>query len=302
MSPASRFLLVSRIGRDSLHRHWLGDGADRGFDVLLSAYDESAPPVMAAGVTFEYRPGSKVAGYAALFDAHAQRIDTYDYVAIFDDDLLADARAIARLFAIVADQNLKIAQPALTHDSHFTYAALLRHPSFRLRYVTYVEMMCPVFRTDVLRRVLPLFALGYESGVDLIWCNLVWESPRDFAVIDETPVRHTRRVGALKARNGFVGDRRYEDDIHAILARFGLPWLPCLPYGALDRAGAPVAGRLAYAADAARLAFVAPRHPPLRDRMRNIAVYWSHLLRRRARNLPTAWPDQPAGAAITPRS
>jgi hypothetical protein len=300
MSPRRRFLLVARIGRDSLHRHWLGVEPERGFDVLLSAYDSAVEPVAAPGVTFEYRPGSKVAGYAALFDAHRHRLEDYDYIALFDDDLLADAPRIARLFQIVAEHKLKIAQPALTHDSHFTYAALLRHPSFHLRYMTQIEMMCPVFRSDVLFQVLPLFALGYESGIDLIWCNLTSGSPRDFAVIDATPVRHTRRIGTSKASNGFVGGRRYEDDIHGILGRFNLPWLPCLPYGAIGVDGAFVEHRMAFAPDAARLALIAPRQAPFLDRSRNIAVYWKHLLLRDARNLSVAWPAASVDSAVGP--
>jgi hypothetical protein len=289
MTAPRRFLLVSRIGPDSLHPHWLGNGRDRGFDVLLSAYSPLVEPCTGTGVTFEYRSGAKVAGYAAVFDAHRDVLARYDYVAIFDDDLLARPAGIKRLFQIVADHDLKIAQPALTDDSHFTYACLVRHPSFQLRFVNYIEMMCPVFRTDILLEILPLFALGYESGIDLIWCNLTYTSPRDFAVIDAAPVRHTRRVGTSKALNGFVDGRRYEDDIHAILKRFRLSWLPCVPYSAIRRDGATVKGRLAFALDAARLALIAPRHPPLRDRSRNIAVYWKHLLIARARNLHAAW-------------
>lgn len=294
MTAPRRFLLVSRIGPDSLHHYWLGDGGDRSFDVLLSAYSPLVEPCVGPGVSFEYRPGAKVAGYAALFDAHRATLARYDYVAIFDDDLLVLPGGIARLFNIVASHNLKIAQPALTLDSHFTYACLLRHPSFKLRFVNYIEMMCPVFRTDILLDILPLFALGYESGVDLIWCNLTPSSPTDFAVIDATPVRHTRRVGAGKALNGFVDGRRYEDDIHSILERFGLPWLPCLPYSAIRRNGKAVEGRLAFVPDAARLALIANRQSPLRDRSRNIAVYWKHLLMAGARNLSATWP--------TPRS
>ncbi len=289
MTRPGRFLLVSRVGPQSLHRRWLGEAADRGFDVLLSAYDRAVPPPDAPGVTFEYRPGPKVAGYATLFEAHRHRLEQYDYVATFDDDLIAEPGGIARLFEIVADANLKIAQPALTHDSHFTYAALLRHPSFRLRYVTFIEMMCPVFRTDILLQILPLFALGYESGIDLIWCNLVHDAPTDFAVIDEAPVRHSRRVGAAKAMNGFVRGRRYEDDIHGIVDLFALPWLPCVPYSAVRLNGKSADHRSALLRDAARLALVAPRHAPILDRVRNIAVYWNHLLRRPARNLRVSW-------------
>lgn len=286
----NRFLLVSRTGPNSLHRHWLSPATGRNFDLFLSSYDPAAVAPDAVDVRLEYRPGTKVAGYGAFLRAHEALWKAYDYVALFDDDLLVDAAGISRLFDLVSRHDLKIAQPALTRDSHFTYPALLRHPGFLLRHVTYIEMMCPVFRTDVLEEVLPLFERGYESGIDLIWGNLVHERPEDFAVIDAVPVRHTRPVGAGKQANGFTDGRRYEDDINAILAEFGSDWLPCVPYGGVLSNGRRVRGRRAVALSALSLLPAVTSNPPLRMNARNMAVYWKHLFSAPARNVRLEWP------------
>lgn len=284
MEPA-RYLLLSRIGPDSLHRHWLKAGERRNFDLLLSSYDPSLPPPEGDGVHFEYRPGRKVAGYGAMLAEHEQLIARYDYVALFDDDLIVGPGDLSRLFDIAATHNLKIAQPALTPDSYFTYAALLRHPGFLLRHLTYVEMMCPVFRTDILLALRPLFDMGYESGIDIIWSNLVDAGPRDLAVIDAVAVQHSRRVGSAKAANGFGDGRVYEDDIGAILDRFGCPWLPCLPYGGVLTSGRCVTGRRAMLVPAVSLITAVPARAPVKRRIRNMAVYWKHLLTASARNV-----------------
>lgn len=291
-----RALLISRIGPRSLHRHWLGElgpGAPdtpRGFDVLLSSYDPAVTVQEGEGVFFEHRPGSKVAGYGALLRAHRALLAQYDYVALFDDDLLIDSADLARLFAIVREHKPKIAQPALTPESYFTYAALLRHPGFMLRHMSYIEMMCPIFRADILDSLIPLFELGHESGIDIIWSNLVWEHPHDLAVIDAVPIVHTQRVGGRKADNGFVDGRRYEDDIAAILARFGAQWLPCLPYGGIRADGRAVKGRGAMMPAALGLARAVPLQRPMKMRARNLAVYWKHMLTARARNIALDWP------------
>lgn len=291
-----RALLISRIGPRSLHSRWLGElglgvpDAPRGFDVLLSAYDPAVTATEGEGIMFEVRPGSKVAGYGGLLREHRALLARYDYVALFDDDLLIESTDLTRLFTIVREHKLKIAQPALTPESYFTYAALLRHPGFVLRYMSYIEMMCPIFRADVLERLIPLFELGHESGIDIIWSNLVWEHPRDFAVIDAVPVVHTQRVGGRKADNGFVGGRRYEDDIAAILARFGAQWLPCLPYGAIRADGQAVEGRGAMVRAALELARAVPLQRPMKMRARNLAVYWKHMLTARAHNSVLDWP------------
>jgi len=280
-----RYLLISRVGRQSLHREWLEPAVARGFDVLLSAYDPAVTDPGQTGVTFEVRPGAKVAGYGDVLAAHADRIAGYDYVALFDDDLSIDAAALTRLFEIADAHDLKIAQPALSHDSHFTYAALLHSPAFRLRFVNYIEMMCPVFRADVLKAVQPLYSMGYESGIDLIWCNLVATSDRDFAVIDDVVVRHTRSVGTSKSANGFTGGKRYEDDIYAILARFGLPWLSCVPYAGVYHGGTVTQNRWALGLRALPLIGAIPQAQGAKLRARSVAVYWKHLVTRKPRNI-----------------
>jgi hypothetical protein len=281
----ARYLIVSRVGPDSLHRHWLEPGGRRNFDLFLSSYDPDLSQPQGEGVHFEYRPGRKVAGYGAFLAEHAELLRRYDYVALFDDDLLVGSEELSRLFDIVAGHGLKIAQPALTPDSYFTYAALLRHPGFLLRQVTYVEMMCPVFRTDILLSLAPLFHMGYESGIDIIWSNMVDAGPEDLAVIDAVAVQHSRRVGSAKAANGFAAGRVYEDDISAILARFQCPWLPCVLYGGVRTDGRRVVGRTAMLAAAASLITALPAQAPIKRRARNMAVYWKHLLTAPARNI-----------------
>ncbi len=289
ITESSRFLVISRVGQQSLHREWCGPTSERRFDVLLSAYDNAVADPRQPGILFEHRPGAKVAGYGDVMRDHAELIARYDYVSLFDDDLSISARDLQRLFDIVAQHQLKIAQPALSHDSYFTFAAFLENPSFRLRYVNYIEMMCPVFRADVLTAIQPLFDLGFESGIDLIWCNLVSTSMQDFAVIDEITVRHTRPIGAAKSANGFVGGRRYEDDIHAILGKFDLPWLSCVPYAGVRRNGTVTRRRSAFFWSSLSLIFAVGKRAGLKMRFRSVAVYWKHLLSRSARNIPITW-------------
>ncbi len=294
MRESNRFLVISRVGQASLHSEWCGLAPERRFDVLLSAYDSAVADPRQPGIIFEHRPGAKVAGYGDVMRDHAELIARYDYVALFDDDLLISTPDLQRLFDIVAQHQLKIAQPALSHDSYFTFAALLENPSFRLRYVNYIEMMCPVFRADALVAIRPLFDLGFESGIDLIWCNLVSTSMQDFAVIDEITVRHTRPIGVSKSANGFVGGRRYEDDIHAVLRKFDLPWLSCVPYAGVRRDGTVTRRRSAFFWSSISLIFAVGRRAGLPLRMRSVAVYWKHLLSRPALNIPVSWAQTPS--------
>lgn len=288
VQETKRFLLVTRVGRKSLHRQFLVQDDARNFDILISCYDKTVRPDKSPGVFWEYRPGRKVEGYQGILKEKGGLLAKYDYVGFWDEDLEASVPLLNRMFGLGASHDLKIFQPALTWDSYFTYGAMLRQPGLSLRWVNFIEMMAPVFRRDVLVRIAPLFDLGYESGIDLVWCNLVAESPRDFAILDATPIRHTEPVGGNKADNGFVGGSEYEDHIQAVLNEFDLPWLSCVPFAALTGSGRILTSRLGFLTHAAPLLTAAPLQRPLGHRFRSILVHLRHLAVLRAQNIPVS--------------
>lgn len=285
----SRFLLVTRIGKRSLHRQWL-DGP-REFDVFFSCYDRSLPQIEGPGIRFEYRPGHKIEGYGRFLNDPETRWRYYDFICLMDEDLLADTETLNRMFRMCEEYQLKIAQPALTLRSHFTFAALLEQPEWKLRFVNYIEMMCPVFRRDALEVVGPTYSLGYESGIDLVWCNLVFSSERDFAVLDSCPITHTEPVGKRMSENGFSDARSYETDIFAVLDRFGIPWFSCTPYAAVTLSGKLVTSHFRLVLATFRLLRAVPAQNGLRKRLRPILDHIRHVMFRPARNVRINYPE-----------
>ena len=274
-----RYLIVSRIGPDSLHPHWIAGAAQGRFDVLLSSFAPLPDLHDSPGVTVEHRPGPKVAGYSGILRDHAARLARYDYVCFMDEDLRISADQIAGCFALAADHRLKIAQPALAWGSHFSYAATLRQPQFRLRFVNFIEMCCPIFRRDVLATIAPLYHSGLESGIDLIWCNAVAEGPRDFAVIDAFPALHTRPVGGKASANGFADVHGYEAHILDALARYGLPRHRMAAYEGLRLDGRPLRGRLPLALASLSVFGALPQQPKARTLVKcGFDMLWQQVL------------------------
>lgn len=284
----SKYLIVSRIGKRSLHPNWLHNG--RNFDVIFSSYDAKLEKPSGDGVFFEYRPGFKVTGYDGFLKDRKEFWSQYEYICLMDEDLLADTDTLNRMFTLCSEHNLKLSQPALTQDSHFTFAGLLQQPHWLLRHVNFVEMMCPIFRRDVLEIAAPLYSLGYESGIDLIWCNLNFESPRDFAVLDSCAIRHTEPVGKKKDENGFTGDHTYEQDIYSCLNRFNLPWLSCVPYEAIDFDGRRTTSRIKLFIKALSLLPAITAERPVLLRIKPVLDHLRHILTRPARNIRINWP------------
>ncbi|PWR21547.1 DUF707 domain-containing protein [Zavarzinia compransoris] len=287
-----RGLIVSRIGKRSLHREWtvpLALGM-RGYDIFLSAYDPDVSPESGPGLFFEHRPGPKVAGYAGFLRDHAELIDHYDYICLMDEDVLANTETIDGFFSVAREWKLKISQPALGWSSYSSYAGLLQQPKFLLRHVNFIEMMCPIFHREALRQIFPLYESGLESGIDLVWCNLVFETPDDFAVIDAWPVTHTEPVGARMSENGFVGGRDYHSDIEVALHRARIPRLRLVPYDAVRPDGSRVSGRLRLFWAALQLLRALRRQKRKRTLIKLAMDHWLHVLLISPRNQRATWP------------
>jgi len=190
-------LVIVRGGRNSLHPRWLEGDGPRNWDLLLCPYEEGPPesdfPVPAP------IPGQKWLGLSRMLNA-SDVWRRYEYIWLPDDDLLADAAEISRFFDLCRRFNSTMAQPALTEDSPFSIILTMRNHAFFARTTTYVEIMAPCFRRDVLERVLPSFAedaTGWGWGLSYVWAKAV--DYQGIHVFDAAPVRHTRPVGSARS-------------------------------------------------------------------------------------------------------
>lgn len=228
-SGKNRDLILVRAGSRSLHRGWMAaEPADQPFDLIAIAY---APTFIAPDRDdFGYVeiPGFKVAGYGAFLRQYRQIVERYDQVALIDDDIETDSRAIAKAFELGRAHDLQVWQPSLSWDSHFSYAALLSCPGQpAIRPVNFVEMMCPFFKTPALLEVEDLLHIGAETAVDIFWSCVLGRHPGGLAILNDVIVTHTRPVGDLRAMNGFDETvKGYGDEISRLMAAHDVPSFP----------------------------------------------------------------------------
>ena len=192
--PMSRDLIIVRAGPGSLHRTWLEADPSRDWDLFISPYiDRGTNFTASAGVMIgDVLPGQKWTGLRALLNGWPDWRN-YRYVALPDDDLFAMPRTWSRFFELAARCDAKLAAPALSVDSLFSYWVTVRNTEFVARRVSFVELMMPCFRSDVLSKLLPTLDLtetGYGWGLDIVWPKLL--SYEDIFIVDETPVVHPR--------------------------------------------------------------------------------------------------------------
>ncbi|WP_322015097.1 hypothetical protein [Paraburkholderia sp. J12] len=229
-------LVIVRAGKNSLHPGWMEDRGNESpdFDLLVAAYDKEAMKDDTARIQYRFVPGSKVQGWNTVLREYGDLVSGYTRIALIDDDIDADTSTLNRCFAVGKAHDLSLWQPSLSHASFVTYGASLQNERFLLRHVNFVEMMCPFFKVSTLLQISPLFSLGFESGIDLIWCSIVRELGGTCAIVDACAVTHTEPVGGRKQLNGFV-DKDYEDDIYRCLELFGMKWPSWVTEAGIDR-------------------------------------------------------------------
>lgn len=216
-----RNLVILRAGDQSLHPQWVA-GTDRNFDLMVSYYGQTPDKHRDSCDIYELRRGPKWPCLGELLDEHPHLVERYDAIWLPDDDLAVDTHTLTRMFDLFHAHRLQLAQPALTRNSFFTFDTLLQQPGFVLRHMGFVEVMAPIFSREALRRCRETFhhsRIGW--GLDFVWPGLI-ENPdhRAIAVLDATPVHHTRPVrgGDLYKNNP---DADPKEDERRVLARYG---------------------------------------------------------------------------------
>jgi hypothetical protein len=193
-------LIIGRVGDGSLHRHWLlGSGArSRRFDLHLSYYGEQPDPFpdSPSDVTISHDPGAKFPGLTTCIQKLGDRLDAYNWICFVDDDVWARCAIWNRYFDVLDGLSPELSQPALMWRSFYTYEITLRRPHLMARWTNFAEIMNFCFRQDFFQRVKGTFSQSVSGwGLDFLWASLVENKEHGIAIVDASPVLHTRALG-----------------------------------------------------------------------------------------------------------
>lgn len=200
MAMARRVLVILRAGDQSLHPEWFtgAPGEDRNWDFHISYFGDLRRPFRnrSSDITLSFEKGTKSQGTVACLAKLGARIDDYDWIWLPDNDLWADLATLNRFFDIVGEYDLDLAQPALGAGSYVAHRITAQRPHMRLRFTTFVEIMAPCFSRKALQLCAPYLGATRSSwGINWIFPKLLGYPKRGIAIVDETPVIHTRQSG-----------------------------------------------------------------------------------------------------------
>ena len=198
-----RNLVIVPVGRvPSCHKAWVSP--KRQFDLLLVNYSDVPNLYREDGDYYFAGSGFKYELIRDGVDAYHDQIRHYEYIWLPDDDLAIGVAAVNNLFEICRAYELDLAQPAVK-NAYASHAITRRRLLCRLRFVNFVELMCPLFKREAFFQVLDTFRINRSGyGIDWIWADRL--SGKRIAIIDEIGVVHTKKL--------FAGD--YYKKLHAL--------------------------------------------------------------------------------------
>jgi len=191
-------LILVRAGDDSLHPEWIDSGA-LDFEIFVSYYGHTEGKFKDKAHYYEAERGLKFPVLAKLLSERRGFFRDFDAIWFPDDDLKANPSTINRMFDLFHEYDLWLAQPALGPGSHVTFSDTYQVVHSKLRYSGFVEIMCPIIGKKALDILAPSFSLSASGwGLDFLWPHLLNYPTDRIAILDETPVIHTRPLGTGK--------------------------------------------------------------------------------------------------------
>lgn len=194
-----KYCVLSAVGQKSLHREWIQEEVN--FDLHLIIYDNSYNKFYNDTNYISYQKGYKFKLVHDYLQKHPEYLEHYECFFVPDDDISIDPVNISKLFGIMEEYQLEIAQPALS-DSYYTYEHTIKQKGVILRQTNFVEMMAPCFSRNALKKVLFTFNENISGwGIEFHWSKLIGFSGVEMAVVDDVYCVHTRPIQSNNSRN-----------------------------------------------------------------------------------------------------
>lgn len=174
--------------RSGAQHQLIDDGSGKTFDIAINFYasPEDQSQVMASDYIISGGLNKYKAASQFLSD---ELLDRYESFMLLDDDLEITYSKLNEFFEYCRSNEFLLAQPSLSPDSYYSHEEMLNKANSGWRYEYMVEVMCPYFSREALRKVLPSFNLSYSTwGLDHIWPVLLNTRA---VIVDEVMIKHT---------------------------------------------------------------------------------------------------------------
>lgn len=204
--PVRDFLIYTSAGHASNVRQWWLS-TDRNYDIWVTNYTDTPALNSEYCEYYNERKGSKFQNLKAVFETHRSRLAGYKGIMVADDDIIMPPRALSALLGLLEEHDLWVLQPAFSRFGKISHKITARRLRTALRYTNFVEVTCPVFRTDKLMDFLAAYRPELSTCYGIDWwfmAHLGADQQQRYAISD--------RYYCINPRDCFKAGRRREID------------------------------------------------------------------------------------------
>jgi hypothetical protein len=195
----NKHLILTTIGRRDCLPSWKSQNPN--YDIWLVYYkpDIDYDYYVKKADRFFHVPTFKYPALYKVISENWSEISKYKYIWMPDDDILLKRGMINHLFNTAEQYNLQMAQPSIV-AKNYTWPVTIHQRDSKLRYVSMIEIMCPMFSVDALEKCYPTFKESNSGwGLEGVWASKLNWPKKSFAVIDEVVIEH---IHVLNEHNG----------------------------------------------------------------------------------------------------
>ena len=152
--PRRNLVFTSAGDRSNVDR-WLA--GRRNFDLWISYYGDEPGRHAEIADFYNVRRDSKFGNLKFVYDTWPHLLAPYQAVLVTDDDLIISGAQMSRLFDLREELDLWLLQAAFSPLGKISWDITRAQWASSLRFTSFVEMTCPLFRKDKLDAFMDIF-------------------------------------------------------------------------------------------------------------------------------------------------
>ncbi|WP_432471661.1 hypothetical protein [Amphritea sp. HPY] len=149
------FLVFTSAGNNSNLKEWVKGKPN--FDLWITYYGEKGSLYEEVSPFYCRRSDGKFPNLHDLYTSNPGFLQQYKAIFVMDDDIEISTEEINELFEIQQEYNLWALQPSFDEHGKISHRITRQTPGYYMRYCNFIEMTCPLFRTDKLLDFLDVF-------------------------------------------------------------------------------------------------------------------------------------------------
>ena len=161
------YLIYTSAGGASNVKQWYASN-NRKYDIWVTNYSDTGLLNKEYSDYYNESKGSKFQNLKAVFMENRELLSHYKAIMVLDDDIIISPHSLDKLFCTLISNNLWVLQPAFSRFGKISHNITKRQLLSSLRNTNFVEVGCPIFRTDKLFDFLTVYKPEMSScyGLD----------------------------------------------------------------------------------------------------------------------------------------